>query len=331
MFASRCEVLCWSGMPEVAEVAVLRFRGEDRLRVEMVDGLQPPLPRDQKWILNVSTQFGCPVGCPFCDAGGDFHGNLEAEEMLDQVRIGLGRHPGLAQQCRKMKVHFARMGEPALNDAVIEALDRLPAVAGSPGLWGCVATTAPVHRDDWFEALREVKDRRFPGRFQLQFSVQSTDPGARSRLIPVRHWSLQRIARYGEVFHRPGDRKVLLNFALAQGVPFDPAVIQDRFDPAVFAVKLTPVNPTVRGRGFRTVLRGNEADDLARAIEALRLAGLDVVVSVGDAREDQVGSNCGQAVLRLSQAASQEHRESRSQHALPSTGLPQAPQGPPAP
>jgi len=296
----RYEVLSWSGIPEVAEVAVVRFRGDDRFRVETVDGLDPPLPRDRKWILNVSTQFGCPVGCPFCDAGGGFSGNLDVEEILDQVRIGLGRHPGLAARCRKLKVHFARMGEPALNDAVIEALDRLPAEVDSPGLWACVATTAPQRRDDWFEALREVKERRFAGRFQLQFSVQSTDPEARARLIPVRHWDLAAMARYGRAFHRPGDRKVVLNFALAQGIPFAPGVIRDLFDPAAFAVKLTPLNPTLRGRGFQTVLRGPEEDRIDRAVEALRLAGWDVVVSIGDAREDQVGSNCGQAVMRLS-------------------------------
>lgn len=307
MSASRFKVLEWSGLPEVAEVAVVRFRGEDRFRVEMVDGLDPPLSRDRKWILNVSTQFGCPVGCPFCDAGGAFHGNLDAEEILDQVRIGLARHPGLAARCGKLKVHFSRMGEPALNDAVIQALDRLPAVAEAPGLWACVATTAPDCRDDWFEALREVKDRRFPGRFQLQFSIQSTDANARSRLIPARHWTLDRIARYGGRFHRPGDRKVVLNFALAQGIPFDPGVLRDGFDPEVFAVKLTPVNPTVRGRGFRTVLRGGDEAGIAQAVEALRLARYDVVVSVGDAREDQVGSNCGQAVLRLSAGTDPEN------------------------
>lgn len=302
MWSSRFEVLGWTGLPDVAEVGVVRFRGEDRFRVEMVDGLEPPHPRERKWILNVSTQFGCPVGCPFCDAGGAFHGNLQVDEILDQVRIGLARHPGLAARCQKLKVHFARMGEPALNDAVIQAMDRLPEEVPSRGLWACVATTAPERRDGWFEALREVKDRRFPGRFQLQFSIQSTDPDARARLIPARHWDLERIARYGACFHRPEDRKVVLNFALAQGIPFDPDQIRDRFDPAVFAVKLTPVNPTLRGREFRTVLRGGEEAGITRAVEALQRAGYDVIVSVGDSREDQVGSNCGQVLQRLSPA-----------------------------
>lgn len=293
------DVLALTGDPDVAEVAVLRFRGDDRLCVETVDGLDPPSPRAAKWILNVSTQFGCPVGCPFCDAAGAYHGNCTTDELLAQVRWGLDRHPGLAAACAKLKVHFARMGEPALNDAVPEALDRLPGLTGNaPGLWACVATVAPRGRDGWFETLDAVKARRYPGRFQLQFSVQSTDPEVRARLIPVPHWDLDAIARYGTRFHRDGDRKVVLNFALAREVPFDPAALASRFDPARFAVKLTPVNPTARGagNGFATRLRAGDDPALARAIDALGASGFDVVVSVGDPREDRVGSNCGQAV-----------------------------------
>ncbi len=35
------------------------------------------------------------------------------------------------------------------------------------------------------------------------------------------------------------------------------------------------------------------------AVEQLHGHGFDVVISIGDPREDQVGSNCGQAVRRL--------------------------------
>ncbi|MCP4647366.1 MAG: DEAD/DEAH box helicase, partial [bacterium] len=58
-----------------------------------------------------------------------------------------------------------------------------------------------------------------------------------------------------EAWVEPMDRKVVLNFALARDVEFDPQVILETFDPAHFAAKLTPVNPTSRGiaNGFETV------------------------------------------------------------------------------
>ena len=292
------DVLRVAGEPELAEIGVLRFRGDERYCVETVDGLTPPQPRHSKWIVNVSTQFGCPVGCPFCDAALAFHGNPTADELLAQVQWALGRHPGAPGRCAKLKVHFARMGEPALNDAVLEALERLPEVVGSPGLWACVATTAPQGREAWFERLVELKERRYRGRFQLQFSVQSTRPADRARLTPIPHWSLERIAEYGARFWRPGDRTVVLNFALARDVAFEPEVLAATFDPQRFAVKITPVNPTARGAsaGVATMLRSERAAAVERAREALLAAGFDVVLSIGEADEDRIGSNCGQAV-----------------------------------
>lgn len=297
---SALEILRVSGDPAVAEVAVARFRGDDRHTVEIVDGLAPPATRAEKWILNLSTQFGCPVGCPFCDAASDFAGNPTAEELLAQVRWGLDRHPGEALGCKKLKVHFARMGEPALNDQVLEAIAALPDLVPSRGVWCCLATVAPRGREPFFEGLLRLKERHFRGRFQLQFSIQSTDPAARARLIPIRHWDLQEIAAFGRRFHRQGDRTVVLNFALAEEVPFDPGVIRGLFDPACFAIKITPVNPTVRGaeNEIRTVLRSERASRLEDRTAELRARGFDVVWSVGDPREDEVGSNCGQAVRR---------------------------------
>lgn len=292
------EIVSVVGDPAVAEIGLLRFRGDPLRVVETVDGLTPPQTRRDKWIVNVSTQFGCPVRCPFCDAAEAYHGNLTADELLAQVRWALGRHPSDVARCRKLKVHFARMGEPSLNDAVPEALERLPGVVGSPGLWACLATVAPRGREAWFERLRDVKDRLFHGCFQLQFSVQSTDAAERARLIPVPHWSLAEIAAYGQRFHRPGDRRVVLNLALAQGVPFAPAEVRRHFSPEAFAIKLTPVNPTARGQanGVVTVLRSDDDRAVRRAADELLAHGYDVVLSVGDEREDRVGSNCGQAV-----------------------------------
>ena len=292
------EILRLHGDPRVAEVAVARFRGEDRFSLEIVDGLAPPLSREEKWIINVSSQFGCPVGCPFCDAAFSYAGNPSADELLSQVRWALDRHPGASGRCQKLKVHFARMGEPSLNQAVLEALERLPACVQSPGLWACLATVAPRNRDGWFARLAELKRALFRGRFQLQFSVQSTSERDRARLIPVPHWSLSELARFGESFFEPGDRKVVLNFALAKNVDFTPRRIQEHFSPEVFAIKLTPVNPTARGRtlGFQTLLRSQQDEPVRAAGEALQILGYDVVFSVGDAREDEIGSNCGQAV-----------------------------------
>lgn len=312
MSEGRIEVLSSTGLPDVAQVMVGRIDGRDDRVLEFVDGLAFEHPRADKWIVNVSTQYGCPVGCPFCDAGFRYRGNVSPAIMIEQIERVLERHPAeLALSCRKLKVHFARMGEPALNPGVLEVLDRLPTLIPNPDLWGCVPTIAPQRAEAWFEGLLAVKRRRYHGRFQLQFSLNTTCPEQRQRLTPYPHQPFAWVSAYGQRFFDPGDRKVVLNYALASGVPFEPSAVASSFDPGCFAVKLTPLNPTQQGsdRGLDTVLSAAAPEIMERAVERLHALGFDVVVSIGDPREDQVGSNCGQAVRRLLGKSAQDSAE----------------------
>lgn len=293
-----------SGCEEVAWVHIGRLKGGPEHHLfEFVDGCADGLSRQEKWVINISTQLGCPVGCHFCDSGSHFEGDLDARVMLEQIRYVLESRPGLASSCRKLKVHFSRMGEPSLNPAVLETLSNLPEVVNSPGLWACVATSAPAAAAPWFAKLIPLVHCLYPGRFQLQFSVNSTNESTRQALMPVPLLTLAHLAQLSTQFHRPGDRKVVLNFALAKGVECDPAVVCKLFDPTCCAVKLTPVNPTaaVREHGISTLLRSGAEAQVHRLAELLSDRGFDVVVSVGDPEEDRVGSNCGQSVLRMRQ------------------------------
>jgi len=298
------QVLDSSGRADVAEIFVAQFRGEEGPVLEFVDGLDTRYPREEKWIVNVSTQFGCPVNCIFCDAGGEYRGNCSVEEMLAQTNYVLARHKGLGKTCKKLKVHFARMGEPALNDNVVEAmraLPTLPELQDAAALWCCVPTTAPRGRTRWFDNLKAMKDELYHGRFQLQFSVNSTDEAERERLMPHPHLTMKEIAKVGENFFEPGDRKPVLNFALAADVPFNSKAISTIFNPEQFAVKLTPLNPTSRGEanGLKTILRSDREQQLQDICDTLTALNYDVIISIGDGREDEIGSNCGQAVRRM--------------------------------
>ena len=294
------EILDRRGTGHLAEIYVARLRDDPLSVVEFVDAVDPRFPREEKWVITVSTQIGCPIRCLICDAGGFYRGNLTADEILAQIgRVVQGRQgERRAIRAPKLKIHFARMGEPALNPAVLEVLERLPAVYDAPGLIPCIPTVAPAAAAGWFEDLLAIKRRWYAGgRFQLQFSINSTDPRARDALMPVEKWGLREIAAYGRRFHDPGDRKVVLNFALAAGVEADPDVIARSFDPDRFLVKLTPVNPTESAvrNGYGSVLSASAPDAAAGLAAALEGRGFDCIVSIGDDREIAIGSNCGQA------------------------------------
>jgi 23S rRNA (adenine2503-C2)-methyltransferase len=293
-------VLAVTGRADLAQIYLVRFRDDDRATVECVGAVDPALSRSEKLVAVVSTQLGCAVGCPMCDAGTSFHGNLTASEILSQIELVLSDWAGPeALGCAKLKVQFARMGEPALNPAVLEVLERLPHVVPAPGLMPCVATTAPRSARVWFERMRELRDRHYGGgHFQLQISVQSTDEVVRDGMIPIPKWSLGEIASFSRGFVRDEDRKVTLNFAMAEGVPISARVMAKVFDPSKVLVKLTPLNPTDRAvaSGLRSTFEPGQEGRVAPLVSALQAEGFDCIVSVGLPEETELRSSCGQLV-----------------------------------
>lgn len=290
------KVIASTGKEDVAIVYILELNNGKL--VECVESIQPPIPRHQKWVLLVSTLFGCPVGCAMCDAGGYFQGKPTGEEILAQIKFLVNqRYPDDIVPCEQFKIQFARMGEPALNPAVLDVLQALPDLYPTPGLMPSVSTIAPARCDDFFERLLEIKKRYYSnGRFQFQFSMHTTDADLRDKIIPVRKWNFDQMAEYGERFFEPGDRKITLNFALARHAPLEAGILKRYFTPAKFLVKITPVNPTYRAvqNNLQSHINTYATDNQDQVVESLRSTGYDVILSIGNVEENQVGSNCGQ-------------------------------------
>ena len=293
------EVMHSSGRESLATVHVARFRGDDRYLAEFVGSLSGSPSQDEKWVAILSSQYGCPVGCPFCDAGDHFDGNLTKEELLAQLDYLVdARYPGRKVPTKKFKVQFARMGEPALNPAVVDAIMEMRTRYDAPGLMPCVSTVAPEGAGDFFERLLAVKRELYDESFQLQFSIHTTDAKLRDVLVPARKWGLERMAEYGARFHGGSGRKVALNFALSPNAPVDARILVGHFDPNHFMVKLTPVNPTenARLRGLVSQLGPGFEEGTHPVVRALADVGFEVVVSIGEPEENELGSNCGQVL-----------------------------------
>jgi len=290
------KVIASAGKEEIAIVYILELNSGKL--VECVESVQPPLPRLVKWVLLVSTMFGCPIGCAMCDAGGFYQGKPNAEEIFAQIEFLVRqRFPNGIIPCKQLKIQFARMGEPALNPAVLSVLEALPGLYQAPGLMPSISTVAPAGCRDFFEGLLGLKRKYYTnGRFQLQFSLHTTDIQLRDKIIPVRKWSFLELAEYGERFFAPGDRKITLNFALARHAPLEADILKDFFSPEKFLIKITPVNPTYRAveNNLTSHLDAHTLDPRDQIVESLRLMGYEVIISIGNIEENQVGSNCGQ-------------------------------------
>lgn len=292
------EIIASSGRDNIAVVYIGKMRNGHL--VEFVESVQPPVPRKKKWVLIVSSLFGCPIGCSFCDAGITYKGKLSKEEIFAQTDFPIRkRFPNGNVNVEKFKIQFARVGEPSLNPAVIEALSELPSRYKAPGLLPCLSTIAPAGSDSFFDKLLNVRKSIYEKRnFQLQFSIHTTDQNLRDRFIPVKKWPLKKIAAYGEVFFKEGYRKVTLNFALSQNAPVDPSILIQYFNPDKFLIKLTPINPTynaLKNKISSFINYGNN-DRLKVLIDKFKNTGYEVITSIGILEENNIGSNCGQYI-----------------------------------
>ncbi|MFH1755888.1 MAG: radical SAM protein [Candidatus Latescibacterota bacterium] len=294
------KIVASAGKDDIAVVYIAEF--ENGTLVECVEAVQPPVPREQKWVIMVSTLYGCPVGCAMCDAGGYYHGRVSKENLLAQIDYLIRRRfPDGGVPCKQFKIQFARMGDPAFNPAVLDVLESLPELYQAPGLLPSISTIAPAGTGQFFEKLRLIKCEKYSGgRFQFQFSIHTTDEILRDRIIPAKKWGFAEMAEYGRSFYEKGDRKITLNFALMENVPVDPDVLLGHFSPDIFLIKITPVNATYHAteHGLASYIDPLRAGEDYSIVNELRAAGYQVIVSIGEAEENYIGSNCGQFVAR---------------------------------
>lgn len=289
------KIIAKTGNEDIAIVYIAEM-GNGKL-IEFVESIQPPIPREKKWVLIVSTLYGCPVGCRFCDAGEYYQGKLSKNEIISQIDYLIRRRfPDRKVQIKKFKIQFARMGDPAFNQNVLDVLEELPEFYDAPGLLPTLSTIAPKGTDRFFKRLLKIKEKIYKERFQLQFSIHTTDIELRDWLIPVKKWTFGKIAEYGEVFYRKGERKITLNFALSKGMPINPDVLLYHFTPHKFLIKITPVNPTyqaTKNKVYSYILPNKEKYEI---IDMLKKTGYEVILSIGELAENHIGSNCGQHI-----------------------------------
>ncbi|MHA1667331.1 MAG: radical SAM protein [Candidatus Heimdallarchaeaceae archaeon] len=279
------------------DLAILYVAREDDKILEFVESLQPPIPRERKWVLIISTMYGCPIGCVMCDAGEYYEGNIPKEVMLKQIDYMVrNRFPEGNIPVGKFKIQFARMGEPTLNKEVLDVIEELPKRYKAEGLMPCISTIAPKGGKGFLNKLIEIKNKLFSnGKFQLQFSIHSTDEKERQKWMTKNIWSLEQIAEFGNQWFQEGDRKITLNFAVARDSIIDPKVIKNNFDSTKYWIKLTPVNPTnkaIKNEVKSAITETNS--EYFPLLENFRKLGFEASISIGEWEENDIGTNCGQ-------------------------------------
>ena len=240
--------------------------------------------------LCISSQVGCPIGCPFCATGqGPFGRNLRAHEIVDQA---LDAERRLAAEGRRLThVVFMGMGEPLANyAAVVDSVRRL----ASPDLLHLSPRRVTVSTSGLVPRMRALAAEELP--VTLAISLHAARDELRDVLVPVnkRH-PLSEVVEAADAFARETGRRVSYEWVLLAGVndtPRDALELGVLLRRRLAHVNLIPFNP-VDG----TPYRAPSAAEVARFARQVREQGLNVTVR--DTRGREADAACGQLRARV--------------------------------
>ena len=273
------------------------------------------MPLSEKWVVTLSTQYGCPMRCTFCDVPNvPYKGNVSFDDLKRQLYSALGLFPQV-KYTERLNIHFARMGDPIFNLDVFEFSRWLYAkkqkIAEDTGLrieviHPVLTTSLPKK----FVILRsrilewcDIKNDIFNGQAGLQFSINSTSEDQRDVMFNGMQLRLEDLARIGDAMPNPISRKYCLNFAYATDFEIDAQVIKRLFDPEKFMCKITPIhnNKACRENGIETIGGYDSYHPYMKPEADLKSAGFDVLVFVPSLDEENGLVTCGNAILGGSQ------------------------------
>lgn len=263
------------------------------------------VPLSEKWVITISTQYGCSMACKFCDVPKVGSGvNVTYNDLLSQVESAIGLHPEI-QHTDRLNLHYARMGEPTFNSDVITSAYYLAGKLDSNG-WGfhpVVSTMMPRNNPKLRGFLSEWLDlkNRLDGEAGLQLSINTTDEAVRAKMMPHALTFREMYDVMYDVLSTKENikgRKITLNFALTDA-PVDGEVLKEYFSPKYFICKLTPMHNTAAvmkqdmttDKGYELYYPYKDAED------SLKKAGFDVLVFIPSKEEDESKITCGNAIL----------------------------------
>jgi len=264
------------------------------------------MPLSEKWVITISTQYGCAMGCKFCDVPKVGNGrNATLNDLTEQVVEALMLHPEV-EATKRLNIHYARMGEPTFNFNVIAHAKLLHKIVrphvGNSLIHPVVSTMLPKANKRLVEFLQdwcELKNYTYRGDAGLQFSINSTDNEQRNDMFNGNALLIEDVAEIGRLLPDPIGRKYTLNFALADGYMIDAERLSALFSPKKFMAKITPLHKTKScdANGIVTTDGYEAFTPYKKAEKDLIGAGFDVIVFVPSYDEDLGLITCGNAIL----------------------------------
>lgn len=274
-----------------------------------IDGVENGecMPLEEKWVVTLSTQYGCNSGCKFCDVPKVGKGiNATYEDLKGQIETALSLHPEVGST-KRLNIHYARMGEPSWNPNVLKVTYDLHKIVkpyiGNSLIHPVFTTMCPKNNKLLFPMLQEwtndIKNDLFRGDAGLQLSINSTSEEQRQDMFNGNALTLEDISAMIRDLPIPKGRKYALNFALADNYEVDAQKLRELFSPDKCMVKITPLHMThsCAENNIKTSNGYTSFVPYQKAEKDLIDAGFDVLIFVPSSDEDGGRITCGNAIL----------------------------------
>ena len=240
--------------------------------------------------LCISSQAGCPIGCPFCATGKfPFGRNLKAHEIVEQavdaVRL-------LAGEGRRLShVVFMGMGEPMANyHAVIESVRRI----ADPELLAISPRRIVVSTSGLIPRIEQLREEKLP--VTLAISLHAARDELRDVLVPInKKYPVGDLVNASQAYADKTGRRVSYEWVMLAGVndtERDAKELGRLLRRKLAHVNLIPFNPVED-----TPYRAPDRASIRRFKELVEGQGLNVTVR--DTRGREADAACGQLHERV--------------------------------
>jgi 23S rRNA (adenine2503-C2)-methyltransferase len=243
--------------------------------------------------LCISSQAGCPIGCPFCATGKfPFGRNLKAHEIVEQA-VDAARL--LSGEGRRLShIVFMGMGEPMANyRSVLESVRRL----SDPDLLAISPRRIVVSTSGLIPRIEELANERIP--VTLAISLHAARDELRDVLVPInRKYPVRELVDAAQGYAEKSGRRVSYEWVMLAGVndtEQDARELGTLLKRKLAHVNLIPFNP-VEGTPYRAPDRAS----IRHFKEMVQAQGLNVTLR--DTRGREADAACGQLHERVMRA-----------------------------
>jgi 23S rRNA (adenine2503-C2)-methyltransferase len=240
--------------------------------------------------LCISSQAGCPIGCPFCATGKfPFGRNLQAHEIVEQA-VDAARL--LASEGKRLShIVFMGMGEPMANyQAVVQSVRRF----ADPELLGISPRRIVVSTSGLIPRITQLGGEQLP--VTLAISLHAARNELRDVLVPInRKYPVEDLVESAQGYANKTGRRVSYEWVLLAGVndtERDAKELGRLLRRKLAHVNLIPFNPVED-----TPYRAPDRASIRRFKELVEAQGLNVTVR--DTRGREADAACGQLHERV--------------------------------